>query len=426
MGWAQSINIPEPIRLQKEAEIRQEINQNIDRFCPNLCELINIETDIEEEFPDNTELGFEALNPSGGQSTFRTVGARVTLQIDEKVGLNNRKRLEEVLQNKLAKFTNNTSISWKAVRLPQIGEDEQQASASQSLIKKRLLDALEEIIATYCPNKCFVGNVEVDGKQISSDQASSYPPNQTVYQKSNNSVFLIDAIKVEISIDEQMAGARRTQIEDLMKSKTRFYEPINFNFRAVTFPSTHAEEQGLGNDPYGLEKLRQMLIMFRDLAGTKEILSKSEIETETNSSATQSKESNSKESSTETNSSNLQSESLNKETLNSETSSSSRDSLESSNSSTSNSSRDEKKSFIEDPYVWGGVLLALLIVIFIGLRFVQARKDAQLLSQVGSQSQSPSQAAYSNQPFALGTPVTIGAFEKESARSPARKEKIRR
>lgn len=406
--YSQVSTIPETVQQEKNAEVRREIVKNLERFCPSLCELIDVQAQLEEDFSDNSELGFEALSPLKNTSVYRPIAIAVSIQVDEKVGANNRARLEDVLKNKLSRFSSNVEFDWKTVRLPQIGEDEQQAAASRAAIKKRVSDALEEVISTYCPDKCFISATEVEGAPISSDEAAAFSGKQTVFQKGNNSLFRIDGINVEVSIDEQMQGGRKNQIEDLMRSKTRFYEPVNFNFRSVAFPATHAEEQGLGNDPYGLEKLRQTLIMFRDLAGTKEILSKTEIETTASNS--ENRENTNRSASVNS----TDRETLNKEVLNSQSqinsTSESKDSLESSSSNSSSS--DEKKSFIEDPYVWGGVFIALLIITFMGIRFSQARKDARLLSDASMQGNSPSQAAYSNQPFAIGNPTSIGAFDR--------------
>ena len=65
----------------------------------------------------------------------------------------------------------------------------------------------------------------------------------------------------------------------VLRARTRFVSPIEFDVNVTPFPETYwtvkEREKLEQDDPYGLEKLRQMLIMFRDLAGTKEIITNS-------------------------------------------------------------------------------------------------------------------------------------------------------
>ena len=118
----------------------------------------------------------------------------------------------------------------------------------------------------------------------------------------------------------------------------------------------------LEQDPYGLEKLRQMLIIFRDLAGTKEIISTSNsLESRTNSKDTIS---SSSELSTK-----------NSSVLNEKQASSN---LESSSSD---------KSFISEellPYLAGAAAL-FLILLFLAMRYAKAKGDANELMMVTPQ-----------------------------------------
>jgi hypothetical protein len=79
-------------------------------------------------------------------------------------------------------------------------------------------------------------------------------------------IFKIEKITVDISMDQALPASMRAKIGNIMKAKTRFVAPVHIDVATTAFPSPKNE------DSYGLEKLRQTLTVFRDLAATKEII----------------------------------------------------------------------------------------------------------------------------------------------------------
>ncbi len=86
----------------------------------------------------------------------------------------------------------------------------------------------------------------------------------------NGRAFMhIKQVTVDLSIDEALDATSRERIANMIRANTRFADPVRVNVSVAPFPQSYAEKLKQEGDPYGLEKLRQMLIMFRDLAGTK-------------------------------------------------------------------------------------------------------------------------------------------------------------
>src|SRR5690606_7949866 len=144
-------------------------------------------------------------------------------------------------------------------------------------LKERVARAIDNVIEKYCPEACVLSDVAVDGALVTNDEAQGYSDKQLVFEKAGSGILRIDAVDAEVAMDLRLPEERRSQIVSILKAKTRFVEPMNLDVQEVSFPESYAEMKATANfesqDPYGLEKLRRMLVMFRDLAGTKEVIS---------------------------------------------------------------------------------------------------------------------------------------------------------
>jgi hypothetical protein len=89
-------------------------------------------------------------------------------------------------------------------------------------------------------------------------------------------ILRIDGVEVEVSIDSKLPEGERTQIANLIHTKLRLVNAVNLQIHKIDFPEsaqTKKEKQNAeADDFYDSEKLRHTLILFRDLAGTKEIV----------------------------------------------------------------------------------------------------------------------------------------------------------
>ncbi|MEZ4742708.1 MAG: FliG C-terminal domain-containing protein [Bdellovibrionota bacterium] len=292
----------EKLRFETNKDIDNRLHPILTRYCGSLCEIISIDTEILESFEDIEDLGFESAVDDANDN-FYVDKATIKIQVDGRVDRNNRQRLEQILMNHLTSLGFKVSIDWVQVQLPQIGKSYLNIDRLKKSLEDKITRSLQGVIDRYCPQKCLLSKIAVDGRAITPDEADGLPTNEIVTNASLNSQMKIESIDIAVEIDSKLSEQERAKILNIMKAKTRYVSPVSIDLNTVDFPETHLEKEqkrlAQEDDPYGLEKLRRMLVMFRDLAGTKEVITNNSTSTKESKNNTSSSELSSTESSLE-------------------------------------------------------------------------------------------------------------------------------
>lgn len=264
------------VQSQTEQRVRNRVIPVLKKYCHNSCELLRIDVAVEEEVGEEGDLGFESvMNAQDSRNVFvRKITADI--QVDDMVSQSNLTRLEQIIDNHLRSFGIEAGVNWKKIRLPNIGSSSGEEQFLKAQLESKIQKAISGAISQYCPHDCVLAQVNIEGTMVSPDMARDYPLNQIVTDKSGRSFMRVDDADVEVTIDSSLSPTRRNQIANVFQARTKFVSPLNLNISVTPFPESYAEQmekQRLDSqDPYGLEKLRRMLILFRELAGTKEII----------------------------------------------------------------------------------------------------------------------------------------------------------
>ena len=346
----------EKVRVDTTNQIRNRLTPLLTRFCGDSCEIVNIEVDVGETIPDSDDIGFENVNAAGAGSQLTINRASVDVQIDERVTQSNRERLEVILNNNLRSFGLLTAVRWVPVQLPQIGQSEAVDEELKRSIQQRVWTAIQKVIDVYCPDSCVLARVNVDGKPITADQAAGFDQRQIERDRTGRSVFKIDNVDVEVSMDDEIPESDRSRISNVMRAKTRFVEPVNIDVSVSAFPKTFSEKKDRAADPFGLDRLRETLQIFREMASTKEIITREQSTVSNNTSNSSSAKESSQSSLMSSNNSSL-------------------NESKASNSESSQSSKGETQPLEYAMYVGAFLLLSGIIVALI-MRFSGARRDA--------------------------------------------------
>ena len=244
--------------------------------------------------------------------------------------------------------------------VPRIGPEKQAVTGLKEGLEFRIRDMAKKVFDRYCPDQCLLEALVIEGAQITRDAARGMPSNRLVTHPQSDMVFRIDNIQTEITMDEALSEENRQRIATIFEARTKFASPMNINVRVTPFPESFSEKQkrlaAEKNDPYGLGKLREMLTIFRDLAGTKEIITNTSSErlSEQNSSSTSATESsNSSESvSSATNESSMRRSDI-------------------------NSSTSEESMSMEEVAVYvAGLILLLTLMLLAVIKFSKANRSA--------------------------------------------------
>jgi flagellar motor switch protein FliG len=343
-------------RLKQETTlaVRNKLSPLLAQYCKDACSIVDIKVEVEEQISESDDLGFESVvgDDVGGNLFVSKVVAEV--QVDNRVTAANRERLGDIVRNNLATLGTLVDVVWKPVTVPQIGQTGAAEEDLKSSLQQRLAGAVEQVFDTYCPEQCVLSQVAIDGALITADEAVGVPESQLVRDK-NGAILKLAAVDVEVGMDAALASDVRTKIANVVKAKTRFAAPVNLDVQVSAFPESYAKKQEkeaeASNDPFGLNKLRETLKIFRELAGTKEIITSSTSDSRT------------------------------KESLKSS------NSQETSNTNATNSSADTRSSSAEqggqDLVVWavaiGGLLILGGLIVALVMRFSTASRDARLM-----------------------------------------------
>ncbi len=369
---------------------RGRISSVLQKYCGDACELINVEAEVSEGTLDTQELGFESI--SGDSSVRLSVGKlSVDIQVDDRVSAADQERLGHLVQNTLKTLTDSTVVRWSSVAFPQIGVSAEVEDRLKLSLQQRIHEAVRQTVDSYCPKECLLSNVSVDGKLASPDAVRGIPERELVRERGGRGILRIENIDIDLSIDEKLPEATRSKIFNLIKARTKFAFPVNVNVSVVDFPETEASKAN--QDPWGLDRLRQTLQIFKELAGTKEII--------TNTSQNSTSTSSSKEISASERSESRESKESASLTSKERSSSSEKAVSNSSSEKSAEISASEKKEGSENQeymmYIAGFLVLAGIIVALI-MRMASISKDAKIMMESVPVSQQRQQSQPQNYP----------------------------
>jgi len=355
-------------RLRQETiyQVRAAVAPILARHCRESCEVTKINVDIDEQIGDSEDIGFESVVGATTTASLFVSKVVVDVQIDDRISILNRDRLQAILGNTLRALAPSAEVRWNPVQLPQIGQSETLIEELKRSVQQRVTAALQRVIETYCPDECVLSRVAVDARATTEDQAADVNPREIVRDKSGRGIVRIESVDVELSLDQRLEESDRARIVNVVKAKTRFVEPLNLDVSVTEFPESWAQrKQRLADasaDPFGLERLRETLKIFRELAGTKEIISRESVL----SSASE----------------RLQAESTERTNLREESrlEATSRESSKSQNTASNTSLENNAGSTTLDYAMWigAGLLLVGLLIAMI-MRIAGANRDARFM-----------------------------------------------
>jgi hypothetical protein len=334
------------LRHETSFNVKSKVNPLLSQYCNASCQIINVEVEIEEAITETDDLGFESVSGQDPGANLFVNKVIVEVQVDDRVTQINRTRLGTIIENHLKHIGLTTELVWRAVTLPQIGQSAAMEEQLKRQLQRQVADAIKKTIDAYCPEDCVLSQVAVDGGLVTPDEAQDYSDRELVRDKSGRSILRIDQVDVDVSMSDKLGEAKRTRINNLFKAKTRFATPVSVNLSVTEFPESFAQERERARknseDPFGLDKLRETLRIFREMAGTKEVI------TTNNSSSKESQNSSSK---------NL------------------------TNSELSNSDSTGEPSTLEWALYAGGLLLLAGIIAVVIMRFAGANRDANMMME---------------------------------------------
>jgi len=265
----------------------QKVQTVLDRYCSQHCQLLEVKVEVHETIPDSDELGFESQNSAAADAKLEVQSVVPVIQIDNRVLPLDRDRLEQLLRNKIKGMAPENTIKWEAVDLPSIGSSAPTPTEDLSAqLEGRLRRVVNAIVDRYCPDQCLLERIDLDAQPVGPEQLSSFPNDQVVVGKRAEGGLRIQEVRIYMTLDENLLEEEQARILRLMKAQTRFVNPVEFIIDTTVFPETALDKkkkaQDESVDPYGLEKLRQMLTLFRELAGTKEVIQTTTTESRSN------------------------------------------------------------------------------------------------------------------------------------------------
>ncbi|SME93142.1 FliG C-terminal domain-containing protein [Pseudobacteriovorax antillogorgiicola] len=309
IGLAQETNVSaQRLELKTKNQVNSRIEPILRRLCSGNCEIVEVQVDIQPKVSDGQDMGFEGTLDDVRPQEFEVRKISMDIQIDSRITEENKQRLERIIILNLRSFALAAEVNWSQIMIPRIGGNNDSLDALKSNLDSQLRTQINKVINRYCPDQCILEQISVRGEPLTLDQSKALPERRVVKGLTGDMNMRVDQVLIDMTMDEALAEVQREKIAQILRARTRFVTPVEFGINVTPFPETYLsvkERQKMEQeDPYGLEKLRQMLIMFRDLAGTKEIITNTKSELDRSISSETSSESTSSSESSETTASN--------------------------------------------------------------------------------------------------------------------------
>ncbi len=388
-----------PVFDPEKAEAEERISQNLrtllqadlSKFCMDYCSILSLSVESQEVFqPSQANLGFEAEGASTTGRKFSQKGAKAEILVDARFGTLNTMRLQSLLQKLIQKYPTTLGLTWSTVSFPDNGLASRSEAEVRTDFASQIRSQLERAVTEFCPRECKINGIEVRVNRSGVDEIRDGNLSRYLFAQDAKGALHVKGVKANLSINSLMEDKRKNRILGLMRQMLSPFGEVILNVSEIEFPTASeeilADLEEKRKDPYGLEKLKSLLNLMRDYANTKEIIK------ETVSNSENSLEQSDKLSHSETSESSTQSnEKSSKEQLNEKNSSSSN----SSNSSSSNSEKNsldkstkessESSASLFTPEFWttermilaAGGFVVLLVLFFVGMRFVATGKRVQ-------------------------------------------------
>ncbi len=266
----------ERLRQETILDVKSRINPLLSQYCKEACMIVDVKVDVDEQVGESEDIGFEGVSGDDAGKNLFISKIQADIQVDDRVTNVNRDRLLSILKNNLQTMGTTVDIVWKPVTIPQIGQSAAKEEQLKRALQAHVANAIEKVIETYCPEECVLAEVAVDGKLVTPDEATDLQPEELVRDKSGEAILRVEGVDVGVSMDQKLPASDRAKITNVMKAKTRFVSPFNLDVTVTQFPESFAKkkekEDRRSEDPFGLDKLRQTLKIFREMAGTKEVI----------------------------------------------------------------------------------------------------------------------------------------------------------
>ncbi len=264
--FAQSL---ENFRNRSQNQLQQKIQVTLNKYCPEGCELISAEVEVKQLEVESDELGFEAVSGVDSTPHYQVQKAIVQVQIDDRIASKEKNRLQKMIENTAQSIASTVEVSWALVQLPRIGYADKDEETLKLKVTKDVTQTVTKIIEEYCPGDCILNKVSVEGEQVTPDMVKTLPMAQVVRDSNLSSSFYVKNILVDLTLDNKINPAEKQKLLDLTRARLSWIEPVEIKTRSLNFPQNSAVKNG--SDPYGLDRLRETLKIFRELAGTKEV-----------------------------------------------------------------------------------------------------------------------------------------------------------
>ncbi|MEY2988217.1 MAG: Flagellar motor switch protein FliG [Pseudomonadota bacterium] len=344
--------------------IQSKIHKDLSRYCPDGCALLEVEVESREVFDTSrANLGFDSVDATPRR--FEAQRAEIEILVDNRIGETNIERLNDVLDKASRSYGIPIDLELTRTTFPDSPQVVRSEAEAKSLALGRVRAEIEQIISGFCPDDCRLSSVQVSTSRIAVEESQSQASHRIVVVPDSKWALLIQGSSVNLSLDERMSAARRSQIESVLRDTLSSFGSANLIVKSVQLPRSarliEKDDNDLRADPWGIDKLGRALKVFREFANTKEIIKEREISSREamleKSSATKERVDQARETST---------------------------SLESQSESLTKQDSDSVDFWTQERvFLLGGVLCVVLIVLALGLRFVLTGKQVQHLISEG-------------------------------------------
>lgn len=246
-AWAKG-NRVEATQKSSEDQVRRLIEPLLDKYCPEQCKLLSVNTTVDVATPDSVAPGFDDVDTSSTASTeLAPSGARIKILMDDKVGPVSRGKLLELVQQYLETLDYPVKIDTQIAHFPApVGSESRVAELREKVIKQ-FRGTMDDLFAQFCPEQCLLADFDVKTEAVNSEEAQYGSPGEFI--QDGGVAIRIKDIEGTVLVDDLLTPEEQKNVLEMAKLKTNQFKNVTLVSKSMHFP--HPDY--MSNSPRGAD-----------------------------------------------------------------------------------------------------------------------------------------------------------------------------
>jgi len=221
------------VRRLTELKIRNLIEPVLEKYCPDQCKLMSVNTEVDLAVQDELSPGFadEELTQA---NELEASSGRIKLLIDDKIGPVSRSKLLELVQQFLDTLDFPVKVETQVAHFPQPVGSAGKVADIREKIEKQFKGTIDDLFRQFCPEHCLMADYALSTDVVNSEE-SQYGASGEFVEDAGVAVRIRN-LTAKILVDDTLTPAEQQNILEMAKLRTNFFKNVDLTLKSMKFP----------------------------------------------------------------------------------------------------------------------------------------------------------------------------------------------